>query len=269
MPKRLLRLLQILLLSAACGGAARAQSFVVTTTMLESAPDDAFDGLRVQSLIPPGNCPGHFDLKPRMLAEIRDCDLFLYHHYQRGVEARIVGMGIETEMLVVTEEGSWLIPSNYWQVVEFLREELARADGPLAEAEGLRRSARDPLAESARDAQFWKSTADENGWRGVPVIASALQAEFCEWLGFEVVARLPRSEELTPAVLQEMLASGAQMIVANRQSDAQSADMLASRLRLPLAVLNNFPARKSDGRSAFRLLGEDNLSALEQAWRKR
>lgn len=255
-----------LLLHAILTAGVWGESVVVTTSMLECSMLDAFgpdSELEVERIIPPGNCPGHFDLKPKMLAEIRDSDLFVYHNFQRGVKERVLALGAGVATLEIEQAGSWLVPSNYWSVVSYLREvlpdklPLAGAGHPFDSGD---------LAELE---DFWRDAVEKNGWAGVPVVASALQADFCSWLGFDVAAELPRSEELTPAALRDLMDSGAAMVIGNRQSDSQSARMLARRMDLPVAVLDNFPSKKSPGQTAYRTLAETNLNALERAWRRR
>ena len=243
--------------------------------MIESAVRDAYRQempLRISRIIPPGNCPGHFDLKPQMLLDIRKADLFVYHSFQSGIEARVKGMDAGVKMLELPAKGSYLIPSNYWESVQILRKELdevlqAEEQGkPASSATAGQRM----LAECEQQNRFWRAAVADNGWEGVAVIASGMQAEFCRWLGFDVVAVLPRSEDLTPARMRELVESEAALVVGNRQSAAQAAAMLAGRKGIPVAVLDNFPSSlEAKEGSMYMRLARRNRQILEKAWESR
>lgn len=249
---------------------------VVTTSMLESAARDGYRRkapMKISRIIPPGNCPGHFDIKPQTLLDIRSADLFVYHSYQSGIEGRVKGLGAGVRMIEVPSRGSYLIPSNYWGAVRFLRKKLDNLFSDMERDSGLDacRTEKEILAELERQNKFWRSAAAESGWAQSAVIASAMQAEFCRWLGFDVVGVLPRSENISPARMRELIASEAVLVVGNRQSDAKAAAMLADRKRIPLAVLDNFPRQASDcgDMSMYMRLAEENRRTLEAAWEKR
>lgn len=232
--------------------------------MLESAVYDLFDHelpFELERIIPPGNCPGHFDLRPQTLNSIRNSRLFVYHHYQGGIESRVKDQARSARLLRIDIDGSYLIPSNYGRTVEMIRAELVEEYPEISEG--------GPAASVAQVEKLWTEAVEEHGWRGVPVIASQLQADFCEWLGFEVVGILRRPEDMTPQDLARLLSSGAEMIVANRQSDSQAARMLAGRLELPAAILGNFPDDKERGVSPYFSQAQMNLEALIEAWRRR
>ncbi len=237
---------------------------VVTTSMLESAVYDLFgDDLPfdLERIIPPGNCPGHFDLRPQTLNRIRNSSLFVYHHYQAGIENRVKDQARSARLLRIAIDGSYLIPENYGRTVEKIRAAFVD-EYPEIEDKGQ-------VDSVSQVEDLWREAAEEHGWKGVPVIASQLQAGFCEWVGFEVVGILRRPEDMTPQDLAKLLTSGAEMIVANRQSDSQSARMLSERLSLPAAILGNFPDDKEPGTSPYYRQAQMNLEALLEAWRNR
>ena len=259
-----MKLLQTILILLAAASALARPAVVVTTSMLESAVYDLFGDelpFDLERIIPPGNCPGHFDLRPQTLNSIRNSSLFVYHHYQAGIENRVKDQARSARLLRIDIDGSYLIPANYGRAVEKIRAELT-GDYPEISEDG-------PAGSVAQVEDLWREAAEEHGWRGAPVIASELQSGFCEWLGFEVVGRLKRSEDMTPQDLARLLTAGAEMIVANRQSDSQAARMLADRLSLPAAILGNFPGDKEPGVSPYFGQAQMNLEALVEAWRQR
>ena len=63
---------------------------VVTTTLIGAAVSDvAGDWCRVDVLIPPAGCPGHFDIGPQALAALQGAALIMRHDYQQHLEARL------------------------------------------------------------------------------------------------------------------------------------------------------------------------------------
>ena len=54
-----------------------------TTTMIGSMLDLLSGGeLEIRVLIPPGSCPGHFDLKPADAVHLSQADLVIRHDFQ-------------------------------------------------------------------------------------------------------------------------------------------------------------------------------------------
>ncbi len=250
-----------------CGIAAfgwQTNTIVVTTSMLEAAVYDAARAdtpPHVARLIPPGSCPGHFDLKPKMLTIIRRADLFVIHSYQRGIERKVAGLKAGVPMVIAEENGSYLVPSNYVKLVKFV------AHSCLTE-NGDERIHEDSVAVRMwRLDEEWRNAAKRNGWDGVPVIASAMQADFCRWLGFNVVGEITRPSAMAPNGIDELLHAGAKLVVGNRQSDISAACALAKRLKVPLAELSNFP--ETSGKHAYERLAAKNMKELERVWARR
>jgi len=255
----------LFLIAFAGQASARPLEVVVTTSMIESAVRDACGDdteLTIKRLIPPGNCPGHFDLKPRMLETVKAADFFIYHDFQRGIEAKVKAVDPDAEMLVVGVDGSYLVPSNYRKLVRSIKESLK------PETAGKRlENAEESHGDVADLEDKWKDAAKEHGWVGAPVLAAAMQADFCRWLGFDVVGIVPRSDSSSPRMISKLLNTRAAMVIDNRQTGGSAARMLGRRLKIPVATLSNFPESKGPG--AYEKLADKNLGILEKAWQKR
>lgn len=261
------------LIAGGAGGVMAEKSVVVTTTMLESAVWEATgDRVRPERLIPPGNCPGHFDLKPLMLKEIKNSDLFICHDYQRGIKDKVEALGGDLDIMVVAEKGSYLVPSNYWNMVEQIEFKLNPSTGvgdvPGAESDSDSEG-RDIPDRMETSVRLLRTAAAENGWRGASVLAAAMQADFCRWLGFDVAGVIPRSEALTPSKMRDLLRTDAEMVVGNLQSGGDVARIVGQRLDIPVAVISNFPRTAASASKAYENLLQDNIEELERAWEAR
>lgn len=258
----------LLLGSVSIGFAADPPSVVVTTSMLEQAVHelgDAAAGVEVVRLIPPGSCPGHFDLSPRTVPSLRSADAIVRHRYQGFLESQIVDLGVEDATVVVADvEGSLLVPINYAGLVREVADILAE----LLPGRGQH------LTHGADEASL--RLADLEGeirdrpapWRGAPVIASFQHAGFSRWLGLDVVAEIGRPEDVTPRDLESLMQHRPAVVIGNLQEGLQSAATLAKRMSVPLAVFSNFPGAAGYGDGYDELL-RSNLERLDEAWANR
>lgn len=248
--------------------AADTPSVVVTTSMLEEAVrelGDAAAGVDVVRLIPPGSCPGHFDISPRELPALRSADVIVRHHFQAFLEHQMTDLGVENTTVIVAEaKGSLLVPATYGGLVRRVADILA----------GLLTGRREQLVQAANMLTLRMMELEEeirdrpSPWRGAPVIASFQQAGFARWLGLDVVAEIGRPEDLTPKDLERLMQYRPALVIGNLQEGLQSATTLAGRLSVPLAVFSNFPGAAGYGEGYDELLNS-NLERLDEAWMTR
>lgn len=260
-------------LAAACGGGAdpggspAPPTVVVSTSMLGEAVraiPALQGGVRIVELVPPGSCPGHFDLRPEQAAQLGEASAVLYPEFQEELGRRLGAMeGLRERLVRVPVPSSPLVPEAFLRTVEFVAGELERLEprwrGRLAASlEPTRRRLR-TLALRLREGAAPLA--------GTPVAASRFQAEFCRWLGLEVVAELPRNGDAAPGALAAALDPRARLVVANLQEGTAAAGAVGERLGIPVAVLSAFPGAPGAG-SGYEELLLDNLEALEEAWRR-
>jgi zinc transport system substrate-binding protein len=260
--------LALLVAPALLGAAEPAVRVAVTTSMIEAAVRELTAGLpaalEIVRLLPPGSCPGHFDLSARDLARLADARLILRHDFQTALDERLARVaGGTLRVVAVTAGGTLLRPDRFLALAEQVRAHLdaalpALAATTAANAERLQRDTAG-LSQEAHE----RAAA----WQGYPVIASVQQREFCSWLGLKVVGELPREEDLSPRDLAVLQQAEAQAVIGNLQSDTRPAKALAQRLRLPVAILSNFPDSTGYG-TGFADLFRRNLDELGRACRK-
>jgi zinc transport system substrate-binding protein len=251
-----------------CCAASEPVSLVVTTSMLERAVHelgDAADGVDVVRLIPPGSCPGHFDLSPKSLPALRSATAIVRHQYQGFLEARLVEMGVDDAVVIVADpDGSLLIPDHYGRLVRRIGEIVGR----LMPERGVRIDAAVAAVEDRLAGLELEIGARPTPWRGAQVISSFQQAQFSRWLGLEVVAEIGRPEDTSPRDFEDLLRKSPDLVVANLQEGLEAAATVADRLGVPLVVFSNFPGADGYG-SDYDGLVTHNLDRLDAAWRKR
>jgi len=243
-------------------------SLVVTTSMLEQAIRElgaATDGVEVVRLVPPGSCPGHFDLSPRSLPALRSATAIVRHEFQGFLEAKLLEMGVEDATVVVADAGgSLLVPEHYSRLVRRVGEIIIRLMPDLETEIGTAVSAvEDRMASLQRDIGVRPTP-----WRGAPVIASFQQAQFSRWLGLEVVAEIGRPEDTSPRDFEQLLQLRPRLVVANLQEGLEAATTIADRLEVPLVVFSTFPGADGYGNGYDELVISD-LDRLDAAWRQR
>ncbi len=219
---------------------------VSTTSVLSSAAEEiAGERVRTATLVPPGSCPGHFDIKVQHLRLLEESGFLLAHGFEEYLpDIRRSVSNPDFEPAVVLIEGSWLVPegmeSLYQQTAEHLtrhlpghgeyfRERLSEALGRIREADG-----RAGKLSAAHDLD------------GRPVICNAHMAGYLRYLGFDVVATYGRSEDLDPAGIGHIIRLGREknvaLVVDNMQAGADTGKVFADELGIPHAAVSNFPA---------------------------
>jgi zinc transport system substrate-binding protein len=267
-PKRIITILAAVWLLIGPSAAAGSVSLVVTTSILEQAIDElgpSADDLRVVRLIPPGSCPGHFDLSPRSLPDLRSATVIVRHQFQGFLETRLLEMGVEDATVVVADAGgSLLIPEHYGRLVR-------RVGDIISDLAPGRESDIDSAVAGvqSRMHELESAIAARRGpWRGAKVLASFQQAQFCRWLGLDVVAEIGRPEDTSPRDFEGLLERRPAMVIANLQEGLEAASVIADRLNVPLVVFSNFPGADGYGLDYDGLV-TSNLDRLDTGWRTR
>jgi ABC-type Zn uptake system ZnuABC Zn-binding protein ZnuA len=253
---------------AQVGAGAPTPSIVVTTSMIEEAVrelGEAAEGVEVVRLLPPGSCPGHFDLSPRAVPSLRDADAIVRHGFQGVLESKLHDAGVEGAAVVVADiAGSLLVPDNYLGLVRRMAEILGEL---VPERSGALTDSVDAVARRL-DGLEGRIRGRPDPWQGARVIASFQQAGFSRWLGLEVLAEIGRPEDVTPRDLEQLLQFSPDLVVGNLQEGVESAAAVAERLQVPLVVFSNFPGADGYGEGYDQLL-QHNLDRLDEAWMSR
>jgi zinc transport system substrate-binding protein len=245
----------------------------VSNTYLGCAVKDALGGkAEVVALAGAGACPGHFDLRPSQVAELRSCDVLVRFGFQQALEDQLRRSCPDLPVIRVNVAGGLSVPETYVNVLETVASEFVRFR-PALHSRATRPV--DAIGR-VRELEGRLSPADGDGQQdspllGVPVVASRHQAELIRWRGMDVVAVLPAPDAMRPSDLSEAInegrTAGVKLVVANRPEGRKLADAVAGRLGVEVVVLDNFPEGVEPG--DFDAMVRRNVERLEAAWEAR
>jgi ABC-type Zn uptake system ZnuABC Zn-binding protein ZnuA len=145
-------------------------------------------------------------------------------------------------------DGNWMIPSVQSLAVDKVASVLSENDNKNAAAYQKAAEAYKKKIQSVEtDIKARLAAADA---AGVKVIASARQADFLQWAGFEVVGSFQSPQALTPQAVQDFIdkgrAAGVTLVVNNLQDGKDAGQPIAQDLGVKNLNLSNFPGGFSD-----------------------
>jgi zinc transport system substrate-binding protein len=245
-------LLALLCFSAACSNGSKdsntrtARSVVASDTILSSMaaallPPDRYS---VEAILPPGQCPGHYDVKPSDIEKMQKADLMLSF---KGMPCMEKSAPDGAQRLVVDAEGRNLMtPEAYLHTQGLLAEQLA-ARYPEDKEKIARRSS-EAAAQVTAEAALLKEKITRAGMAGACVLASSMQKEPLEWMGLHVAGEYGRPEALSAREVVRLSKIGrerrAVLVVDNLQSGPDAGKGIAEALGVPHVVLSNFPSER-------------------------
>ena len=243
----------------------------VTNSWLECAVKDiAGDKFRIVRLLPPGHCPGHFDLSPKQLEDIRNSAILMRFHFQAGMdEAFGEAMPEGSDIFSITIGEGQCLPETYLSSARGVKEKLAEhfpEDTALFDENYAALETR--MKELATTAQ---SLAKDSPLEGTTALCSVHQAYFARWLGLEVIAEFNDLNDVPPSaindVLQKVGENKVDLVIGNLQGGPAFASALAERFNTTTVVLSNFPSMQP-GEDTFDKLVLNNLDKLIKAVEK-
>ena len=195
----------------------------------------------VYTIIPPGFCPAHYDLRPSDLLAVAQARLVLYHGIEPWLET-LLG-NVNPDARAVKLPGPWNTP----QFMSDKARAVATALGEILpeQAEAFAARAEEFAAGVQALGEELRTRAEELVLSEVPAIVMQWQAGFATWLGLNVVATYPPEERLSLRDLAEIATqgreAGALLVIDNLQSGVSFGARLAHELGAVHVVLTNFP----------------------------
>mgnify|MGYP001049404398 CR=1 FL=1 len=178
---------------------------VVTTSLIGNIVEEiGGDNFDVIVMVPPGGCPGHFDIKPEDIEAVASGSLFLKHGWETWAENLIESANnpnLKVETIAI--KGNWMVPSFQIEAVDKIAAVLSGIDEANSDVYEERAAAyKEKVGNIAAGA---KKKCEEAGFSKINVICAQMQEGFVKWLGFNVVATYGRPDELTPEVIKELV----------------------------------------------------------------
>lgn len=247
----LLGLLATALTLGGCSSVNSEKLGVVTSTSLIAQIVEQVGGDRVDvvNIIPPAQCPGHFDVKPGDIQKLATADLFLLHGWQgEKFSQELIASADNPDLVVVsldiqtTESDNWMVPSVQREATDKITAALCQVDSQNSAL--YQQLAVDySNAISAKEAEL-KDELDQVDL-SANVMCAEMQAGFVSWTGLNVVAAYGRPDSLTPQVVRELVDtgsnSGVTLIIDNLQSGQDAGAGIAEELGVTRIILSNFP----------------------------
>jgi zinc transport system substrate-binding protein len=204
--------------------------------------------LKAEALIPPGTCPGHYDVKPGDIEALANSKALFIHNYQQNYEnvtgATEAADNPDLIITVLNVTGNWMVPTVQVEGVN----KIAQALGEIypENAAYYQGNATDRVQAILEKGEEVKERLKEAGVEGVKVICAEMQAGFVNWAGFNITATFGRPEELSPADINQLITganqAGAVLIIDNLQSGSSTlgASIEQDVEAIPVTI-SNFP----------------------------
>lgn len=217
---------------------------VVSTSLIETAVRDLLGAyVKVIRLMPPGSCPGHFDLSPGQVRSMTRAQLVVRHDYQASLDDGLIKSGIGPERIhSVPSHDSFAIPQSYAAMCNELATRF-KAEWPEWASHIHERT--HAVQQRAKDEEQ-RAQERLRHLKGYNVLAAAYQRTFCEWAGLNVIAVYHAGADTSAWLLSRAVdmarTTGAEAVIGNQQWGERHLTALTEAARLPGIMLSNFPA---------------------------
>ena len=268
----LLRLILVLIIvgcAAACHSNSEgkvAPAIAVSCSYFECAVHDLLgESTVVNRLAEAGMCPGHFDVRPNQVAELRQCRLLVRFNFQDSLDQQIGNSGTLTIASVSLSSGM-CIPDNYLSTCRQVAEAMVHSGMLDSETATTRLTVIEKrLAQTSATAQ---TKMQQAGLTQRPVITTGHQAEFCRWLKLNVLAAIGGADTASVRQLDSAISAAKEahcrLVIANRPEGTQLPERIAEELEGHMVVFDNFPDL-SPRQSSFDAMLLDNVDRLVKA----
>jgi zinc transport system substrate-binding protein len=247
-----------------CASTETPQLKVVTSISLIAQIVERVGGdlVDVVNIIPPAQCPGHFDVKASDIQKLADADLFLLGGWQGEMFSQeLIDSANNPDLTVVTldipsnPQSNWMTPSVQQEATGGVATALSQVDADNSATYQASAAEYKNLIET-KATEIRGKLAGEN-LSNINVICSGMQAAFLKWVGLDVVVFYGRPDSLTPQVVKDLVDKGREenvtLIIDNLQSGKDTGAGLAEELGCARIILSNFPG------------GFDNTETWEKA----
>lgn len=225
---------------------------VVTTTSLLGQIVERIGGDKVHAvnIIPPSQCPGHFDVKPGDIQMLSDAPLFLMHGWQGEMFTdELVASANNPDLLTVVinakagENVNWMAPPVQKDGVDKVVAALSQVDSENSEF--YKESADKYKTEVDEKAAELQVIITETNFADIKVICNEKLTGLVRWMGLDVIKTYGRPDELTSQIIRELVdtarAEGVVLFIDNLQAGADSAVQMANEAGCEQITFTNFP----------------------------
>jgi ABC-type Zn uptake system ZnuABC Zn-binding protein ZnuA len=219
------------------------------SSLITNIIQDVADGkLETRTLIPPGVCPGLYDIKTSDIEALANSTALFIHDYQQNFQnIKDAIQAAENPNLIITVlnvTGNWMVPSVQAEAVD----KIAQVLGEIYPENAAYYAGNATEREQAilAHGEDVRNTLQDAGVDGVKVICADMQAGFVEWAGFDVVATYGRLEEPSAADVEQLVneakEAGVALVIDNLQSSSTTTgEAMAQDIGAIHITISNFP----------------------------
>jgi zinc transport system substrate-binding protein len=223
-------------------------------SVIADVTQDLADGkLEVCNLIPPGMCPGHYDVKPSDVETLANSKALLIHNWQQNMK-NITGLVEAADnpdliIKVIDVPDAPMVPDIQAETIDKIAQALSEID-PANSAYYQQRGELRKQAVLTKGEEV-QSRLKEAKVSEAKVICSDMQAGFVDWAGFNIVATYGRPEELSVAEVEQLVTeakqAGVALVIDNLQSGSTgSSEAMALDIGAVQVTISNFPGGFED-----------------------
>ena len=218
---------------------------VSTTSSISSVLKEiGKEKLNVITLIPPGNCPGHFDIKVKDIQILEKTPFLFAHGYENYLEKikRCI-KNPDFKIYILKEKENWQIPSVHLEILKetfkilstlfpkeknYFYKNFLRVKGKIENFE-----------------KEIKRNMEENELIGKKIICNKYLTDLLQYLGFKVVDTYGRKESLTPrkisSLIEKCREENVEIVIDNFQTGSDTGKVISEQLKIHHVVFSNFP----------------------------
>jgi zinc transport system substrate-binding protein len=231
-----------------CAPEKKADLNIVTSTSIIAniVENIGGDHVSVVNIIPPAQCPGHFDIKPGDIKKLANASIFFFHGWQGEKFSDDIIKSANNPNLIVEKldiDGNWMVPSVQVTAAEKIGGIMGDVDTVNKATYDQNIAAYQNYVEN-KEAEL-KGKLSKLDVSNINVLCADQQEGFINWMGLNVVSIFGRPETLTPQIIQELVDKGKDsnvvLVIDNLQSGPDAGKAIAQELGCARVILSNFP----------------------------
>jgi len=213
-----------------------------TTTMKYFVEEVGGDKVDAISLVQPGICPDHFDVRPSIVSEINTASLVVYHGVEPWLD-NMVSASENSDVKKLLLQGPWGTPPLAKAKINLIKDALIEID-PKNKSY-YEKNASDVSKQLDELNEKILAEAKELGISEYKAIVMSWQKPFSEWIGLQVVEIYQPPETLSVQTVQNLVVKGKEegvsFVIDNLQSGTTLGAQMAEEIGGRHIVFSNFP----------------------------
>ncbi len=213
-----------------------------TTTMKYFVEEVGGDKVDAISLVQPGICPDHFDVRPSVVSEINTASLVVYHGVEPWLD-NLINASENSDVKKLLLQGPWGTPPLAKAKIDSIKIALIEIDPENKSF--YEKNAAEVSKELDELNEKILAEANELGISDYKAIVMSWQKPFSEWIGLQVVEAYQPPETLSVQAVQDLVVKGKDekvaFVIDNLQSGTTLGAQMAGEIGGRHVVFSNFP----------------------------